>query len=466
MSANNVGRPVSVLWSLVGLVGVCLVWLTIRVYFPQHGLDPSWVSATQSAVETGRWFPDFVFTYGPAKHFIIFNPEFGYGPVALYMLCYALIFASILTGGNPALRYFALSFCIVMLLSGLYGYLNILAFLYILGVISHSRIAIVLCFFAPIFVFGKYNVGIMVILSCVLALGWEAVFSGRWRENLLKIGIALAASLAAFYLWFGPVDMLAFARDHIDIVSGYSEAMTVHDNNIAPAIVTLMVAIGIVAATARQFGGGLAAVTMTLLFFAYREGYTRADGHIEAFWSVLLFVALAWAMLMAHGGIFSRAGVRANLGRICTVALPAGALGVSILLGYVRPGPMMLSLSSPGRVLTQFDQSLALQADFGTHLGVAGRWEGETVDGFPIELGEAIYSAGTYRGRPVIQEYSAYTQHLKQRNLDFLASDRAPSVLLVRSLTEDIDNRLPGLSAGLMIPEILSRYSFACEATM
>jgi uncharacterized membrane protein len=81
---------------------------------------------------------------------------------------------------------------------------------------------------------------------------------------------------------------------------------------------------------------------------------------------------------------------------------------------------------------------------------------GATVDVYPADLAPAIAAGLSYRPRPTMQSYVAYSPYLQNLDLDHWRSDKAPTDLLFK-LT-DIDDRLPTMALGPSIVEILSRY--------
>ena len=78
---------------------------------------------------------------------------------------------------------------------------------------------------------------------------------------------------------------------------------------------------------------------------------------------------------------------------------------------------------------------------------------------YPWDQAALLANGLTYRPRPLIQGYNAYTPELAELNAAFLRSDRAPDNVLFRVAA--MDYHFPALDDGLSWPELLTRVSGA-----
>lgn len=84
--------------------------------------------------------------------------------------------------------------------------------------------------------------------------------------------------------------------------------------------------------------------------------------------------------------------------------------------------------------------------------------KGSTVDAFPWDITDLIVNGLNYVPRPVIQSYSAYTDHLLDLNAKHFRSTAAPMFLVLKG--QSIDQRFPPDLDGPALVEIGKRYAF------
>jgi hypothetical protein len=211
------------------------------------------------------------------------------------------------------------------------------------------------------------------------------------------------------------------------------------------------------------------ALGLLWLFFAlYKASFVRPDGgHYFIGWNSLLLI-LPVTLLVTASVLRD-----ATLGRL-DVAMIVAACGVFFMVEYppLWRHPQDLPARVNERLTAKFRSvtSLLGWADAGkvkdwrqarlralysmalSGMGVGG----ETVDVYPWNLSPVIATGLAYQPRPTMQAQVAYSPHLQELDLEHWRGPNAPAHLLFE--LADIDARLPTLSLGPSIVELLSRY--------
>ena len=315
----------------------------------------------------------------------------------------------------------------------------------------------------------KFNV--LVETAMVLAvIALDTVFRRRRFPWLLAL---FGAAILFFWVLAGqPMSTLGpFLRSSSQLVNGYTEAMMVTGPNAIQDPACFLLASALLCAVAGYAGwvrhrlaGGLPLVAFgVILFTAFKYGYVRHDAHeatatMELLLLSLASLAVAWPIARAQ----SRRAALASL----LPTIVAGLLAAATFSRYYRAGlPMRLletlsvrNVLAPARLLggTAYlrEGYEAYLADIRNDSPLPAL-HGE-VDTYPGNAGALLAQGLTYRPRPIMQSYQAYTPELAELNAAFLRSPRAPANIVFQIFP--VDDHFPSLDDGPSWPELLTRY--------
>ncbi len=158
----------------------------------------------------------------------------------------------------------------------------------------------------------KLDLGLMAISAVVLAVIWKVVRNRR-ISSFTPIATYASVMVILGLLFFKSIPALwRFLLGSSQIVLGYSAALSVTQFDMIGGMVLLLSTVGIIVAllSARKRGmrelDPLLVLGLPYLFFTYKEGITRADGHMLIFiGSLSLFL-----MLLQGTAIFDKMKVR------------------------------------------------------------------------------------------------------------------------------------------------------------
>ena len=446
----------------VAITAAILSW-PVATLSPQPGLDGSWAIGLHLAASEGMDFgTDVLFTYGPLgylKHPLLVDPltvriAFAYTAVIQLLLCLTALLMILRATGS-------------LLVAGL-GAL-------VVGGIVVQEPAVILAFawavalaarlvedrwatwlvgslgvLTGVELLAKLNTGVTILALGILAV---AVSPARRRLGLIY-GSATAVVFAGLWALSGQ-SIAAFDNwltGSYEIVSGYSESMTLSMAGGAWQYWAALVLVGIGFAAVwqgsagnRRLRIGLLLLWATLAFTSFKEGFVRHDaGHADIFFASMVggLVALAWVPHRRMTGVL-----------IALLALTAlfGATG-----------------QPPSRVFDPFDrvdalvqQTKMLADGSATNEGIDGgigslltsygidprtyaQLEGHTVHADPWEVGAVFAERLDWDPVPIFQSYSAYTAELDRRNARAFAATDAPE----RVLREPGDRSMAATGSG------------------
>lgn len=452
------------------------------------GLDPSWQLSLQVAVFQNLVFGrDFAFSYGPLGYLLI--------PAAankLFLLLYDLFILGSLISlyrawlpprPNPVNAPLLLALALVTK--------------YCLWVSPSTILFIVLCYWlwrsydkgdawaiagtliASVVLFlGKVNYG-LVVVCLVPAYGLGLLVFHRHRRIpgfALLLGFPVLISLASMIC---RVDLPAYLRFGIQLISGYNEAMS---EDVTPlgfryevACLLLLTMLMVAGLGWRRLAWRPQIMLLPLVGLAtlllFKNGFTRAETlHTLQFNMALPLIVAVWEI----GWRRSRS-VRV-------------LLYLSLLPPLVSLTPTMAIYFGRAEMPEIFPQNFAREAfDAPWHenakdlqkslhtrypdsvlpasmLSTIGR---SPVDVMPIETSVAILNGLNYQPRPVPQSYSAYTPWLDESNARFLASTNAPAFILYACTPEiSIDNRPAAWDESATKRILLENYKFVSECVI
>lgn len=454
--------------------------------FPRPGLDPSWIYGVNQAVSQKLAFgSEFIFTYGPYASILTtaFHPD-------TYLMMWA---ASAYLGISAAI-------CIVVILIGTSWARAIFFWLLFVGSIE-SRDATLLSYrdalllsypllvglcaycittkekfrlktrtYLILFVvFGALGVlplakgtlfliclAVMVLSSGFFLLhkNWPLAFLSIVAPLILMILFWLLASqsLSSLYPYFANL---------IQIILGYSEAMSNHDGPIQQIIYFLVAAsIGLIFISLQKSIAlkdklYLLGILICYLFISFKGGFVRHDMHAVIAGSAILYLGILLICLFNN---------KTSL-LVCLVCIIGWALinssyvSVKPIHVYHRFGHIHeLAWKNLTRHFFQFEklfleyenkkQILRLKAKLPLISGSA--------DIYSVGQADLIASGNIWSPRPILQGYSVYTEKLAKINRDHLLGSNAPDTIFFN--VDPIDQRLPPLEDGNSWPVLLTRY--------
>jgi hypothetical protein len=183
-----------------------------------------------------------------------------------------------------------------------------------------------------------------------------------------------------------------------------------------------------------------------LYFVLFKQGFVRADAHLNTYYSGVAFVIVMTLF-------FSRQdAVKEHLKKIIFVVIVFSATGYVGLRGEVIDMNIGKSLFAPHKELTaeQKKKERALPSEVLQDIGAAD------VDFLGYETSYIFYNNLHYNPRPIFQSYSVYHPDLVQMNVAKYESDNAPEFVLYRH--GSIGERHPCWDEPRLFLTLLERY--------
>lgn len=435
---------------LIGPIVALLGW-QVGFETPVPGLDQSWWAGLYMAAHNGMDFgTGIVFTYGPLG--ILREPWLFY-PGALSLIPY-LYGAGLFIG---------FSISLVAVLRRRVGWLPAaLIALFLLLLLEQTETAVATAMFVSILIIerrpgdralflyaiaggllagvemlGKLSAGPVVVVVLLLGL-----IGARARPRDLAVYlVSLFISTIGLWLVTGQAlgNLPDFVTNSIQIITGYSDAMTLYDQS--PVINLVFVVVTAIATVVWTLEGrykdrradlAAGAIAFVITFAFYKQAIIRIDGfHMSAFF---VLVSLLWVAIPPRRGLLpvSLAGmavfaVTASLYATSEVPGP-GFNPVSNLTGFVNETRTALSTSRQQREIDASRQKLVAQYDM--EPGLLAAVGDEAVSVQPWETMVAWAYEFNWSPLPVFQNYSAYTTELDELNTGVTVSRNGPARIL------------------------------------
>jgi len=435
---------------LIGPIVALLGW-QVGFETPTNGLDQSWWAGLYMAAHDHmRFGTEIVFTYGPLG---ILREPWLFFPGALSLIPYlynAVLFTI---------------FCItlVAVLRRRVGWLPAaLISLALLLLLEQTELAVAIAMFASILIIerrpgergmlafaatggllagiemlGKLSVGPVVVVVLLLGL----VGARAKARDLCAFFAVLVTSMIGLWLLTGQplADLPDFVANSLQIVAGYSEAMSLYDQS--PVINLYFVVATAIATVAWILGGryedrradlAAGAIALVITFAFYKQAVIRIDGfHMAAFFSL---VALLWVAIPPRPGLLP----------LSLAGMAAFAVTASLYATSVAPGPGLDPVANlsgfVSNTRTAFDSGRQerkigasrdrLKDHYGVPPGLLRELDGHRTSVGPWEVMAAWAYEVDWSPAPVFQNYSAYTAKLDQLNADVIASASGPDRIL------------------------------------
>jgi hypothetical protein len=451
----------------LGLVLSVLSWhLSAKSLLVAPGLDPSWKTTLETAANNRTHFGTHViFTYGPLGFLDV--TQLNYAWPALLSFAFTLvfsttIFAALLWGLRCSTPLW-LALPVAFVVGGVSLSMNPgpedvlpLVLLVCVAILSRAKSSP-----APVWVWAGLGVilGTFSLVKVSLSVGITAVLvvtvvSLPCGKRRAVGGLVLGALPALCLGWFGTGNGLgnlaAFVRASVSIVIGYGPAMAIEDPG-RGYVYWWAAGVGGLIVLFTWFGSrqlpvrvriGIGLATVLVLWFLFKEGFVRHDGHDLIFLAAAPIALLAvaprrhtWVLVL---GVFGLTAVTIGVAGVG----PASA--IDPVLSARNFGNETLALVSPIRRSAMIEQSrMSLRTSYAIPPQTVALMRGHTVDIAPWEQNVAwAYPEIRFDPLPVIQDYSAYTPWLDGVDRSYVASPDAPNYIL-RQSGPTLDGRNP-----------------------
>ena len=314
------------------------------------------------------------------------------------------------------------------------------------------------------FTFCLYS--IFTLLTVVTTQG----LNRHWRAAGVITGSLVSSFLAAWLLAGQNVCNIGRWFQHgAQIAGAYSSAMAI----VPPAsemIRGVLLSLGLLGLLLAQWlnaGKLLNQFPKVLLlavgiFLAWKEGFVRADLHINVF---LLYAFVIAAMMPALLGVAwkkNSAFLPLTLATMILALLPYTPLSAKYMVA-AKDGLLpkltdtVTAVFAPLRLRHLLDAQLESMRQANRLPKIAAIVGDAPVGVLNYDQDVAILNGFNYRPHPVFQNYAAHTPELERMNSAFFDSPAAPEFLLWRFGT--IDRRFPTLDDGRIILNVLADYS-------
>ena len=456
--------------------------------YPAAELDLSWAMvldyAFRNSLQFGR---DVVFTFGPLG-FVYANTYTGLHFVSLVVVqiifdsaCAAVIILnSVGLSGIRRLVYYG--FFTLLMFGSVDSQVAIVILLAGMELIRRSDqhwrtgstlLVVFLAFLAQIKFTYLILAGIAVAATCLASF-----IQGRRRTGVLALLWFLGSFLG---IWMASNQSLLALTDYLQnsrqISQGFNAAMGLHTPPRAfflalvilagLSIYMLIYLVSDYRKTTRWIRAGWVVI---FLFFLWKQGFVRSDGHMLVFFIGALLPVVAFPALLDDSGrwrpfvqiLLIAVGLTAILG-IRFLEKEFGwrdMLAKSCALAEVRnklvrhcdfaSSPAALQSSYKARLIGEKNK-IPLPRSQAT-IGQA------TLDVIGHQQAVALYYGFNYHPRPVFQSYAVFNAFLARLNEAYYRSPRAPEFVLFKLQT--IDNRLPTLDDSLILRSLPFRYEY------
>jgi hypothetical protein len=473
------------------MITALIVATPLYPIMPSSGLDSSWMYAINEAVADSFAFGrEVIFTFGP--YGAIYTRMFHPGTDALVM---------------GAGLFFGLCFGAVSILLARSSLWWGLCMLFVVASQNYVRDDVVFASYGLLLVmavsnetwvmrlarrnFSQFKSALFVAL--LLALGLLPLIKGSLIINVAASSIAvfllflmtesiflavtsiMAPIIALMVFWTlsgqSIGDLPSYFSNMLQIISGYTEAME-NPGDFREAVVYVAASAGLLYVLLKTsakpaFKLLLLISFVTFLFSAFKGGFVRHDSDHVLFAAA----AIILAPVVINMSVFKprKAFSIVWLPVVAWFLIIDGVYGHSIS-GHSIPNVLFINLlETYTRGLEGFRErvlTVDLNQAFSDHVtAIAQQANFPKLDGTTdiYDWGQAylLASGNSWRPRPVLQSYSAYTPHLAQLDQEHLAGGKAPDNILFR--LETIDDRFPSMNDGPSWPVLLAKYTLSDE---
>jgi hypothetical protein len=453
-------------WASTAIVAVAATlfnwpgWAQIRA-----GLDPSWQAGLAVAFTHHlRWGPQLDFTYGPYGFAGFIEPLYRSTALIaiLYVFAVTWLLAVLLVAG--ARRYWGLGAAGVLAWAAIAlssvvlraaDFASVAGLGLALVALQAERLAVrrtmttALAALAGFALLVKLNTGVVLVGLLALALVGVDKHGG---QGLRAAGQAIAALAAVFVISWAAAgqsftNLASFAHASLSLSLGYSAAMggRLSEVSIAWYALAISVVAALVYASALRGRSRRYQVVVSLMLIGWGWAVLKdsfvGGNHFPGFFRIVL-VAVALVCLCRP----PRWALGSGLTVVFCIALAAAPEPVVNPIGSLHAlGTELADLVQPAR-FAQLTRASRKRLDRGESLGrptlaLLGR-RSLAIEPWEDMVAWADPNA-SWDPEPVVQAYSAYTTYLDNMDASFVASARAPQVILYWPLRFGFDSRDP-----------------------
>jgi hypothetical protein len=468
-------------WSLLRVLEAVVLTLAITstlVSFPGppgSGLDASWQEMLIHARERGMQFGrEILFTWGPWGY-VWANYHLGAAGAARLLAWKLAASAGVALALVLLTRSLApwrrLAFAAVFMAFNWFfldvAFFDLIALIGIAGLMRRGAALYELAAWACVLGLLSQIKFTYQMLSAAAVLAAVACLAGRrsWR-GMAAVALAYALSVAAAWVGAGQhlPNLWAYLRGSVEIAGGYADAMGIDE---PPAVFVCGASLAAACAAfawaawrkipERGYGRCASAFLAFSMFLMWKEGFTRADGHVMGFFAFILTLLAAVPSLLFPGRRWHPFEASALL---CLLGMAAADPGMLLRVPRVSwerihgNTAMVLRL---GLLPEEWQRSLEQSAAPAALPAITAAVGRGTVDVYDCLTAAAILNGMNLATRPVFQSYSAYTPRLERLNLRSYQSGRAPDFLMWGD--ERVDGRYPGQDDAMLIAALPAHYA-------
>lgn len=461
------------------LITSLAVFVPLFPQMPSIGLDPSWKFGMNEAVANGFAIgKTIIFTFGPYAGIYtkVFHPE-----TDLLILAASIYFSISFTLAAYLNFYNSIWYTkaiLLVIISGLLYLSDPILFFYPLLIATYvikecktqtkinyfdlKQIFILSIMFAPLGLLSLVKGSGLISSVAVISLSSLMLLRRHFWIETATVWITPIVSLFVFWKISGQlsVDLIYYLSNSFQIISGYSEAMSINGNPYEPMLYVLSVLLIIKILFNYKTDNYFEKIILLLLycsmlFLAFKAGFVRHDGHAIIASTFLLITSLlvtrftdvrrsliliivsssTWVYIDASHVKTSTFSILENIKRSFSVA----SHGIYYRLVY------------PNEIKEKYEFSLN-KIRQQTPIPIL---KGST-DIYSYDQSLLIASGNEWNPRPVFQSYSAYTQALAAVNKDHLLGATRPDNILLK--IQPIDGRFPSLDDGSSWPVLFTNY--------
>lgn len=372
--------------------------------------------------------------------------------------------------------YWVLVFC--TFLAGLMYHRDILFFsfplligLLIYKILLPEKVNIIKSKFMPFYLaFLFAPLGLLILIKgnllflCVAIAVLCSIFFILNKYKILAVICLLSPVISTVFFWTisgqSVLNLPNYFTNMIYLISGYTEAMASKGNITEVflyivASIVLLVTILIQKKLPKISKIFLFCTYFIFLFFSFKAGFIRHDGHAIASGTSILLASLLLPFVL-------------NTKKVFIVILFALISWYSIDSNYIKTSPESFinyikstySLSFSG-IKNRIEDINWLKSQFNTTVNSTKKEASfpilkGTTDIYSFNQSYLIASGNTWSPRPVFQSYAAYTPKLAEINKQHLMWNNAPDNIIFR--IEPIDGRVPSIEDGVSWPILINNY--------
>jgi hypothetical protein len=485
-----------------------------------HGLDPSWVLGLNWAIIKNLQFgKDILFTYGPLGFIqcpLIFNYDLWRLSIFVYLVITGFFIFSIVF----LLKSLKVKWYIWVLLFAIFWVLSIpLDYLCIISAIIWSYITInsdinnklkIFYFFIclSLFILASLIKVSSLFISIFTIFAIWFVFCIFYEYNInrpnrnwsikrkdiqsiisLKFLILLVLMLSSFLIFFSfffyffsgqnILNFYPFIKGSIDLAFVYNSAMSINGNSyefVMTILIVILFLISIIFSYLSQFYKTISffIISVVFLFFSFKHGIVRHDGHIFLFlnaWLLMVFLILSINLSERRKLCNLHKNFTYLLGIILCLLFISNAGIIHIynqnsIPSFVQKENAVtekLSYTYKLNDIDFFSNTLSsTKQNIQSHTSISPTnlflIKNQTIDIIPWDISTLWAYDLNWTPRPVMQSYSAYSQYLDSLDTKYYTSNTSPKYILFKYTS--IDNRYPLFDEPSAFSTIIENYKY------